>query len=462
MDERRASVDEPLLPTERDPRPPTRLERLRALPRRLRTSTVRLSFVGALLVAALYLVVLRDSPAARPPAVARPSQGFAGATPTPAQRLAQLNADYDPTVEGFGVGNVDLAAYRASLHATLDEILGPASLNTSVTRFDGFDDAAGPLPPEDAALRAALDCHLSLSCAPQSAPLPASLYATARTVSPVPAALESWLETDPSLVLRLLDDAGVSAFVRARFPRVADTFDALPLKILKFDLFRLLVLLAHGGTYTDADTRLVRPLAAWGERAEDRTDAVLAATGVGAGAPQLVVGFEWARRTEMNALNALYTRQAGLVQWTFSAQAGHPILIDAVRRVLRHTARAAGGEPALDSEGPLHFDPTADRMVLEWSGPAVLTDSVSRYLRTRYGQPLSALASTPHPVRVGDALVLPLQALNARTGTAARLVDWALGRGWAPWSEAWARGCVVHEHAASWWGQKLGKGKRGL
>ncbi|BGP43716.1 hypothetical protein JCM10449v2_007761 [Rhodotorula kratochvilovae] len=459
MSARRDSVDEPLLPTERDPKPPPPLRERLAPRRSLRTSTARLLLVGALLVVALYVAVLHRPGAATTRPSFRPPPDFSPAATTPAARLAQLNADYDPSVEGFGVGNVDLEAYLASLHATLDEILGPASAssNTSVPLFEPLDDPAHP-PLSDAALRAALDCHLSLSCTTPAAPLPSTLYATARSVSPVPSALQSWLDADPSLSLRLLSDADVSAFVASRFPRLAQTFEDLPLAILRFDLFRLLVLLARGGTYTDADTRLLRPLSAWGSGAEDRSDALLSPAGAGADAPpQLVVGVEWARRTERNALNALYTRQAGLVQWTFSASAGHPVLVDAVRRVLRHGARVRGAEER-EGEGPLQFDPQGGRMVLEWSGPAVLTDSVARYLRTRLGAPLSSLSAAPHPLRLGSALLLPLQALNARTSAPLKLLDWALGRGWAPWSEAWGAGSVVHEHAASWWGQKIAKG----
>lgn len=51
-----------------------------------------------------------------------------------------------------------------------------------------------------------------------------------------------------------------------------------------------------------------------------------------------------------------------------------------------------------------------------------------------YGTSLASAAQYPHPVRIGDVLVLPLTALHARQSRWAQALDWALGRGWAPWT----------------------------
>lgn len=83
------------------------------------------------------------------------------------------------------------------------------------------------------------------------------------------------------------------------------------------------------------------------------------------------------------------------------------------------------------------------------------------YLRTRHGASLPllarALSRTPRPIRIGDVLLLPMQALNARTDAQVgwKMLDWALGRGWAPWMRSgagagaedkwgWGGGVVVH------------------
>ncbi|GAA5894067.1 hypothetical protein JCM6882_007976 [Rhodosporidiobolus microsporus] len=381
---------------------------------------------------------------------------------SPQQRLAQLNHDYNPDDEGLGgARSVDLDRYRDELHAAFDDLL---PLRADSSAVDGLSGG-----PSTATVRAQLDCLISLDCRAPPPPIPNELFATERVVSPVPPTLVTWLDQNPSLRLTLLNDSAVDQWVRRRFadsPRLLTTWaDRLPLPILRFDLFRLLALVARGGVYTDGDTRALRPLSAWSEgvAAFPPADRLLAPTlrdnGTTPAPPSLVVGIEWKGHTEHNARNPAYSRSAGVVQWTFAGAAGHPVFVDATRRVLRHSERVAalrnGDDPREDGEGPLQFDYEADRMVLEWSGPAVLTDSVARYLRTRYGLSLAALASTPTPVRVGDVLLLPVQALNARTSVWLKLLDWTLGRGWAPWSPQWSRGSVVHEHAAGWWKQHV-------
>ncbi|GAA6009545.1 hypothetical protein JCM10207_003820 [Rhodosporidiobolus poonsookiae] len=376
------------------------------------------------------------------------------------QRLEQLNHDYNPDVEGLGgAQSVDLDRYRTELRDAFDVLLPLHPNSSSVDLLSGG--------PSTTTARAQLDCLLSLSCAAPPS-IPDELFATERIVSPVPATLLTWLDANPTLRLSLLNDSSVDQWVTRRFadsPRLLETWsDRLPLPILRFDLFRLLALVARGGVYTDGDTRALRPLSAWDEgvAAFPAQDKLLAPSTHGDGTPappSLVIGIEWTGHTERNPLNPAYTRSAGVVQWTFAGAAGHPVLVDAMRRVLRHSERVKalrkGEDPREEGEGPLHFDYEADRMVLEWSGPAVLTDSVARYLRTRYGLSLASLASTPTPLRVGDVLLLPVQALNARTSIALKLLDWALGRGWAPWSAQWGRGDVVHEHAAGWWKQHV-------
>lgn len=50
-----------------------------------------------------------------------------------------------------------------------------------------------------------------------------------------------------------------------------------------------------------------------------------------------------------------------------------------------------------------------------------------------------------HPVRIGDVLLLPVGALNARTSTWLKLVDWALGRNRTPLTDQ--EDCVVHRES---------------
>ena len=185
-------------------------------------------------------------------------------------------------------------------------------------------------------------------------------------------------------------DPDVLEWIGARFPdgTIAHDFATLPINILQFDLFRLLILFARGGVYTDADTYAMKAVEHWGTGAVDLTDKhLLVADGgeqldVLRSPPALVVGIEWSGRTETNLLNPLFSRSVGVVQWTFGATKGHPVILDAIRRVVRHSHQAMGTpDPSGPATGPLHFDPDNDRMVLEWSGPAVLSDALARCAR---------------------------------------------------------------------------------
>lgn len=64
-------------------------------------------------------------------------------------------------------------------------------------------------------------------------------------------------------------------------------------------------------------------------------------------------------------------RPLELSQWTFASSRGHPILIDAIRRVV---ADAYSGDP----EAPLS--------VVERTGPGCFTDSVFRFLKVKYSK----------------------------------------------------------------------------
>jgi alpha 1,6-mannosyltransferase len=186
--------------------------------------------------------------------------------------------------------------------------------------------------------------------------------------------------------------------------------------ILKYDLWRLLVLALQGGTYTDADTTPLQPISAWPTGVVDLTPPGLAMTGTtegqaaAANGPSLVVGIEWTSDTlQRNKYNPLHDRRVGVVQWTFGAAPGHPVVIDSIRRVIDHSRRVFESshedqaalqrgtedveenrelfssdvsrqlhEAGSRSETALPFNPDEARAVLEWTGPAVLTDSVAR------------------------------------------------------------------------------------
>ena len=341
-------------------------------------------------------------------AVAAPTLALyllSGAAPTPAPtvlapasthpiaRLAQLNEGYDAVSEGFGVGSASLAGYRDELSRAYEVLFGGERGEGAIdlvrhskpTAGRANQSGADQLAPLWTTTRNALDptCALAVS------PVPMDLYMTAAEIDPEPPSIPSWREHNPDLDVNLFADPDVFQWIEARFPAgsIYSEFAALPINILQFDLFRLLVLFARGGVYTDADTFAMKAVERWGAGAFDLTDPNLVVNNLDETAlsspPALVVGIEWSGRTETNVLNPLFSRSVGVVQWTFGATKGHPVILDAIRRVVRHSHLAMNtstSDDAAVATGPLHFDPEADRMVLEWSGPAVLSDALARCL----------------------------------------------------------------------------------
>lgn len=345
-----------------------------------------LHYIVASLVISLSLFLLLHFFSASPPRIqtaagpdgalgeGEPVKTFWEGTPRD-NRLQELVQNYNREKEGFGVGHASLPLYRSEMLQALEQLVGVAGGRA-------VDEVDGVVVP----LREALSCYLDVECA-ESHPIPNELFATAKIVDPLPAELGTWQSLNPSHSLRLFNNAQVASWVASRFPNstIPTTFDTLPMPILKYDLFRLLVLLTRGGTYTDADTTALRPIADWTRGVVDLTDPVLALHPPSSSAresnpPSLIVGVEWSGHTERNPLNPLYTRSVGIVQWTFGASAGHPVILDATQRVVENSRKVAEGEyPGVEGdEARLHFDPEAARAVLEWSGPAVLSDAVAR------------------------------------------------------------------------------------
>lgn len=146
----------------------------------------------------------------------------------------------------------------------------------------------------------------------------------------------------------------------ANIPEVLEAYKILPKPILKADFFRYLILLARGGIYSDIDTEALQPAWNW-------VPAELSAEKYG-----LVIGIEadpdredWAQ---------WYSRRIQFCQWTIMSKPGHPAMIEVVTRLTEKTlAMAKAG--TLVSEGL--------KSVVEWTGPAIWTDSIFAYLNAQ-------------------------------------------------------------------------------
>ncbi|SCV73145.1 BQ2448_7070 [Microbotryum intermedium] len=372
-----------------------------------------------------------------------------GHVPTPEERLHELNAEYTPgCYDGFGVGSADLAQYREELVEFV------RAINLTST---GISSSSRALPHIDTlSLVHSLECHLDLRCRAASATansVPKGLFATASKTSAfsTPDMLE-WQRLNPTYAMNFYTDEQVHAFVHERFPTetspLSKVFDALPLEIIKYDWFRYLAVGLYGGFYADVDTYPLKPLdellsAKPFQKTIDRTDRLLVPDHDPTAPPGLIVGIEWTGK-QKNSRNVLFGRKLGIVQWGFGASQGHPVLIESAKRVLDNSVRSSRREwDAREGRGPediLPFNAAEDKtkgLVLEWSGPAVFTDCVARYLQTYYGTSLSSMAHTTDPIRIGDVLLLPIAALQVPKYSAMRWLNWFLGREFHPWSDQW-------------------------
>lgn len=79
--------------------------------------------------------------------------------------------------------------------------------------------------------------------------------------------VNTWRENKDGYDLVFLDDRHANMHIREALgdSRLADVWNALPSGILHSDALRYLLLLLHGGVYTDLDTQLLRPVANWGQ-----------------------------------------------------------------------------------------------------------------------------------------------------------------------------------------------------
>jgi alpha 1,6-mannosyltransferase len=124
------------------------------------------------------------------------------------------------------------------------------------------------------------------------------------------------------------------------------------------DRCRYLVLLVHGGVYTDTDTACVRPIDDWALHPDqkqshplldslpdlirliDEKTETVGTKDEGGGGPSLLVSIEAdARHTGQDWRKDTLVRGLQIAQWTILAKRGHPILLDVLGRALM-TARA--------------------------------------------------------------------------------------------------------------------------
>ena len=165
------------------------------------------------------------------------------------------------------------------------------------------------------------------------------------------AAQQSW-QRWPGFAYKFFDDKAQDAFVAEHFPALHPLYAALPLPVMKADIWRYAVLHVRGGIYADTDTVC---------RASPRP---------------------WIRGGA--ALSVLpEPRYNFMCQWVMAAPAGSPLL-GAVLDMIEQRLRALGGPVR-----PHHFRENP-HLIHHLTGPSVFTDALRAWLRAHH------LPTLPH------------------------------------------------------------------
>ena len=130
----------------------------------------------------------------------------------------------------------------------------------------------------------------------------------------------------PALVQVYASDAECAQFVKREFPELDDVYTALVPGAYKSDVWRLLVLLRHGGVYSDVKHSYIQPVEA-------------------------LVDFESPRATLVQDFTYGKTPQ-GIYQAFVSAPPGHPLLWAMVHKVAANVRARLYGNTHWDITGP--------------------------------------------------------------------------------------------------------------
>ncbi|GAA5871113.1 hypothetical protein JCM16303_001693 [Sporobolomyces ruberrimus] len=135
--------------------------------------------------------------------------------------------------------------------------------------------------------------------------------------------------------------------------------------VLRSDFWRYLVLAVEGGVYADTDVECMKPIEEWGldmdwegTQPSDYEP------------PSCIVGVE-ADVGDRRDWSKYWPRPLQFSQWTMASARGHPIMLDAIRRVVEQALA-----PVVKDAKPAS--------VMERTGPGLFTDSVLAYLHVKY------------------------------------------------------------------------------
>ncbi|OAA36054.1 initiation-specific alpha-1,6-mannosyltransferase [Metarhizium rileyi] len=211
----------------------------------------------------------------------------------------------------------------------------------------------------------------------------------------------SWTIQHPTFVHEVITDSVAVSMLElfyAAVPEVLETYNLLPLPVLKADFFRYLILFARGGIYSDIDTFAIRSALEW-------VPSHIPRESIG-----LVIGIE--ADPDRPDWVDWYSRRIQFCQWTIQSKPGHPVLRDIITRITNSTLK-------LNLEGKLSS--FQGKNVVDLTGPAVWTDTVMSYLNDpRFFDMTKSqgkvdwhnFTGMEMSKRVGDVVVLPITSFS--------------------------------------------------
>ena len=176
---------------------------------------------------------------------------------------------------------------------------------------------------------------------------PKLIWQTYKSEAELPAesggCIRSWINLNPPWDHHFCSDEGLFEFFTTFFNgKLLDLYHAMPLGVMKADLWRYAVLHEFGGVYTDIDTVCLEPLDGWLDATKGKGLQVACEGG-----------------------------HPYFCQWTIIAAAGHPALKHALELIAERVA-ATGGV----------VDETMPHYVHHYTGPSLWTAAIQRYLGT--------------------------------------------------------------------------------
>lgn len=116
--------------------------------------------------------------------------------------------------------------------------------------------------------------------------------------------IQSWINLNPDYTWLYMDDLRCSKFIQENFNKeFVDMYNSLPIPVMKADVWRVAVVYAYGGVYTDIDCMCLKPVSTW---LDDKD--------------RLVVGVE--------------VDNGALLNYAFAAKPRHPALLSVLNRFM--------------------------------------------------------------------------------------------------------------------------------